>query len=246
MTIHLPGFIASLLACACLSAAPAAAQVNVDVTASNLHFILFDLAPDDGETPWLRLSNDNLSPLSVSSSVTPSGSDQYVQDHDDRRSTFEFSANTRLALVLDVRTDMQALPLLTREQGGWAVTSFRAEASWGPPENSLTHYDAWTVDGDIGLYPLSNAYTTRLNREDRMWLTLENDSVYSARGEFEINLGTASYSNALPVPEAPAPAMLALGIGLLGLLKRRRAGARLAAWPNAHHFGPGKFFKLKP
>lgn len=229
MKTHQPGVTGGLLlACVGFLALPAAAQVDVEATASNLHFVLVDLTPDDGEAPWFTWSNADLSPLSVSSSVTPSESAQYMQDNAERTGLFEFSANTRLALALDVRTAMQALPLSTREQGGWVFTGFTAGATWGPPKDSWERFDSREVSADVGLYPLSTVYTTRLNREDTLWLTFENDSDYAAWGDFRIQMGTASFSNALPVPEAPAPAMLALGIGLLGLLGRRHIRARRA------------------
>lgn len=246
MKTHQHGVTGWLLACAGFLALPAAAQVEIEATASNLRFVLVDLAPDDGETPWFTFADTDLSPLSVSSSVTPSESVQYMQGNAERTGSFEFSANTRLSLVLDVRTAMQALPLSTREQGGWVFTGFTAGATWGPPKDSWERFDSWEVSGEVGLYPLSTAYTTRLNREDTLWLTFDNDSDYAAWGDFRIQMGTASFSNALPVPEAPAPAMLALGLALLGLMGRRRARERLAARGDVHHIGPPKIFKLKP
>ena len=47
-----------------------------------------------------------------------------MQANAERTGSFEFSANTRLSLVLDVRTAMQALPLSTREQGGWVIRPY--------------------------------------------------------------------------------------------------------------------------
>ena len=228
MKTHQPGVSALLLACAGLFATPAAAQVQSDVTASNLRFVLVDLTPDDGETPWFTFTQADLSPLSASSAVTPTGgSEQRAQDSAERSGFFAFSPNTRLSLALDVDIAMQAVPLSEPEQGGTVWAAMLAKATWGPPRDMWERRDSEDVYGDVGLY--SGSFRPRFDRSETLWLSFENETDYAATGEFTVMLESSSYALASPVPEVSTPAMLVLGAGLLGLLGRRRARARLAA-----------------
>lgn len=228
MKLHQLGMTGLLLACAGLLATPTAAQVQSDVTASNLRFVLVDLTPDDGETPWFTFAQADLSPLSASSAATPTvGSEQRALDRAERSGFFAFSPNTRLALALDVDIAMQAVPLSEPEQGGTVWAYLLAKATWGPPRDMWERRDSEEVYGDVGLY--SGSFRPRFDRQETLWLSFENDTAYAATGEFTVMLESSSYTLASPVPEPAMPAMLALGAGLLGLLGRRRARAGLAA-----------------
>lgn len=215
-----------LLACAGLPALPATAQVQSDVTASNLRFLLFDLTPDDGETPWLTLTGAALGPLSASTAVTPAvGSEQRALDRAERSGFFAFSPNTRVSLGLDVDIAMQAVPLSAPEQGGAVWAYLLAKATWGPPRDRWERRDIKEIYGDVGLY--SGEFRPSFERNETLWLSFENETDYAATGEFTVQLESSSYALASPVPEASTPAMFALGAGLLGLLGRRRTRARL-------------------
>jgi hypothetical protein len=225
MKPHQLGMTGLLLACAGLLAAPAAAQVRSDVTASNLRFVLIDLTPDDGETPWFNFTQADLSPFSASTSVTPlAGSEQRARDGGERRGHFEFSPNTRLSLALDIDIDMRAVPLAGAEQSGTVWAAFLAKATWGPPKDRWERRDSEDVYGDVGLY--FGDFRNKFDRNETFWLNMENDTDYAASGEFAIFLESSSYALASPVPEASTPAMFALGVGMLGFLGRRRARAR--------------------
>jgi len=226
MRTHGFGVGGLLLACAGFLAMPAAAQVQSDVTASNLRFVLIDLTPDDGETPWFNFLAPVPGPLSASSSVIPTvGSEQRTRDNAEADGYFEFSPNTRLSLALDIDIAMRAGPSPQPEQGGtvWAV--FRGGATWGPPKDSWERPDYDDVYGDVGLY--NGSFRTDFDRNQTLWLSFENDSAYAAYGDYQILLESSSYALAAPVPEAPAPAMLLFGAGVLGWVGRRRA-TRLA------------------
>lgn len=240
------GVTGLLLACAGLFAAPAAAQVRSDATASRLRFVLIDLTPDDGETPWFNFTEADLSPFSASTSVTPiPGSEQRVRDGGERRGYFAFSPNTRLSLALDIDIAMQATPQAGAEQSGTVWAAFLAKAEWGPSKDRVERRDSEDVYGDVGLY--YGSFRTEFDREETLWLSMENDTDYAATGEYAIFLESSSYALAAPVPEAPAPLMLAFGAGLLGILRRYRPRARTVAQALPRTIvDRSKFFGLKP
>ena len=224
MPTHLPRLTGLLLAGSGLLALPVAAQVQSEVTASNLRVVLVDLAPDDGETPWFHFTQADSSPVSASTSVMPVfGSAQRAADSAERSGYFDFSPNTRLSLALDVRMDMQAAPLAGVDQAGAVWAAFLANATWGPSKDRVEHRDSEDIYGDVGLY--SGSFRPSFERDETLWLSFENGTAYAGSGEFRVLLSSDSYALASPVPEAPAPAMLALGASLLGLLGRRRVRA---------------------
>jgi hypothetical protein len=218
-----------LLACAGLFATPVLAQVQSDVTASNLRVVLVDLTPGDGETPWFTFTQTDLSPLSASSAVTPAvGLEQRALDRAERSGFFTFSPNTRVSLALDVDIAMQAMPLSQPEQGGTVWAYLLAKATWGPPRDIWERRDSEDVYGDVGLY--GGSFRSVYDRNETLWVTFDNETAYAATGEFTVQLESSSYALASAVPEASAPAMLFLGAGLLGLLGRRRPRAHRAGW----------------
>ena len=218
-TIRLTG---ALLACAALHALPAAAQITSTVSASNIRVVLTDLNPDDGLAPWFAFEDAVLPSLSVSTTVTPtpdSAHDDYA--YEERRGNFTFSAYTHVSLLIDADIAMLASAAPQQIQYGTAWIAFLANATWGPPRDRWTRYDSEDDARYVGLDPLGT-YRTEVNRQLTLPLMFTNDTDYAASGEFRVIAESGSYTMASPVPEAPAPAMLACGIALLGLMGRRR------------------------
>jgi hypothetical protein len=224
MARYKAGLTGCLLACAGLAALPAAAQVQADVTVSNLRYTVIDLTPDDGQASSFSFTDADPGPLSLSSAVTPRvGADQDAHDGAERRGYFDFSPHTRVSIGLDVHTAMAAAPGAGQTGSVWV--GFLATAEWGPPKDRLPRRDSDEAYGDVGY--LFDHYTPQFNRDQTLWLTFENDSDYAGSGEFAIQMASSAHADALPapVPEAPAPLMLAVGVALLGLAGRRAAGA---------------------
>lgn len=213
-----------LLAYAALAPLPAVAQVQSDVTVSNLRFTLTDLTPDDGETPWFRFSpDDGFNPVSASTSVTPaSDGERRAYDWSEGTGSFEFSPNTRLSLAVDVHIAMRAGAVPEQSGTVWAV--FRGGATWGPPRDRWERRDYEDVYGDVGLY--LGEYRPDFDRDETLWLSFENNTAYAASGDFQVLAESTSHALASPVPEPSAPAMLAMGACLLSILGRRRRGKR--------------------
>lgn len=241
---HLPGMFGLLLAGAGLLAMPAAAQVESEVTASNLRVVLVDLTPDDGETPWFQFTEADLSPLTAASAVTPTGGrEPRARDAAERSGLFTFSPNTRLSLALDVRMAMQAAPLPQYDQVGTVWAAFLATATWGPPRDRWERRDSDDIYGDVGL--VSGSFRPRFDRSETLWLSFDNTSAYAGEGDFRILLTSDAYAPLSPVPEPSTSAMLVLGVGLLGVRVRRRARApthRAAASSPRTILDPDKYF----
>lgn len=216
------GMLGIALACAGFTALPAAAQVQADITVSNLRYVMTDLTPGDGQASTFVFTDADFSPLSVSSAVTPQATEQNGHSFAERFGSFEFSGHTQVSLLLDVHIAMQAG--FTPEQSGSVWLGFLGGASWGPPKDNWSRRDADEAYGDVGT-SIFGDFVPTFNRDQTVSLTFTNDSDYAALGDFTIELESNAHALASPVPEAPAPAMLALGVGMLGLFKRRRKAA---------------------
>lgn len=227
MTTYKAGMAALSLAMAACTAVPAAAQVRSNVAVSNLRYEMVDLTPDDALASSFTLTQADLGPMTVSAAVTlVVGSEQDDGHGLERLGYFEFSPHTQVSLALDVRIAMQAVPLPEPEQSGHAEVAFFAGATWGPPRDRWERRDLDYTDAVIGLDALGQ-FHSEYDKDTTLRLTFVNDSDFAAVGDFRIQLSTSAHAMAAPVPEAPAPAMLALGAGLLGVLgRRRRAGHR--------------------
>jgi hypothetical protein len=229
MTRYTLGMAGMLLACACLAALPAAAQVHADITASNLRYVLVDLTPDDGQASWFNFTQVDLSPVTISSAVTPVvGSEQDAHNNLKQSGLYEFSAHTQMSLALDVNFSIHAVPLSEPEQSAFAEIDFVTNAMWGPPKDRGTRRDSDMAYGQIGP-STPEGFRFDFDKDKTLWLTFVNDTDYAASGDFSIYLETIAHAMAAPVPEASTPAMLSLGLGLLGMLGRRRASNRSAA-----------------
>lgn len=219
------GMTGLAFACAAFCALPAAAQVRSDVTVSNLRYVLTDLTPGDGQTPSFTFDDAVPTPISLSAFVTPQvGNEQNAYQYVSERGYFSFSPHTQLSLALDVHIAMQAAEVAGVEQTGSAWVGFLGNAEWGPPKDRWARRDSEEAYGDVGA--VFGNYVPRYDRDETLWLTFVNDSDYAADGEFAIQLEARAFAQAAPVPEAPAPLMLAVGAGVLGVLGRRRAGQR--------------------
>jgi len=212
----------ALLACAALNALPAAAQITSTVSASNIRVLLTDLNPNDGLAPWFAFDDAVLPSLSLSTSVTPTpDSAHHDYTYDERSGNFTFSAYTEVSLLMDVDIAMLASPSPQQYQYGTAWISFRASAVWGPPRDRWPRDDSETESRYVGQEPFG-PYWTEVNRQLTLPLMFTNDTGYAASGYFRVMAESESYTMASPVPEAPAPAMLACGIAVLGVIARRR------------------------
>jgi hypothetical protein len=215
-----------LLAGAACTAVPAAAQVQSNVAVSNLRYEMVDLTPGDGQASSFMFTQADPSPMTISASVTPvAGSEQNDDDGLERLGYFEFSPHTQVSLALDVHIAMQAVPLPEPEQSGYAQVAFFAGATWGPPKGSWERRDLDYAYADIGLDALGRFHSEYAS-DKTLRVTFVNDSDFAALGDFRIQLITEAHAMAAPVPEAPAPA---IGAGLLGMLGRRRRGGNRSA-----------------
>lgn len=225
-----------LLAGSAWLATPAGAQVSIEASASNLRFVLTDLAPDDGEAPWFRFMEAGMDPLTQSIFLMPEpGEELRVADFAERRGLFEFSSNTRVSLGLDVDLAMQTQPFPGAQQSGTTSIAFVAIAEWGHPKDRQWIRDSDDVYGDVGQYvgELRPSY----ERSGTLWLEFVNGSGYTASGEYFYQIESIAQSVTSPVPEAPAPLMLILGATLLGLWRRPSPGKHQAAGCAARESG---------
>lgn len=239
------GGLCLLLAGSAWLATPAAAQVSVEASASNLRFVLTDLAPDDGEAPWFRFIGADMEPLTQSIFLMPEpGAELRVTDFAERRGLFEFSSNTQVSLGLDVDIAMLAQPFPGAQQSGTASIAFVAIAEWGHPRDRQWMRDSDDVYGDVGQY--FGAFRPSYERSGTLWLEFVNGSDYAASGDYFYQIESIAQAVTSPVPEAPAPLMLLLGASLLGLWRRPSPGQRQGAECAARESGGASSRSCRP
>lgn len=224
MTRSRLGIAGLMLACAGLYAAPAAAQVSVELAATNIHYTLVDLTPDDGEAPWIRFSSADWTPISWAGSLTaPSGNEQSLGFSEQRHVEFELSPNTQVVFRFDTHLALHAPTTGPRQLANAALYS-HMDIGWGFGKGHEEYtYNSAGDDAYVGQQDFSvGADFSRNSYGDISALTRDEPGV----GIYDVHAEAYLYSAAAPVPEAPAPVMFAAGLGVLGMLARRRTRTR--------------------
>ncbi|WP_152571059.1 PEP-CTERM sorting domain-containing protein [Massilia sp. LC238] len=129
---------------------------------------------------------------------------------------FQLAPHSEVSMSLDVVMNLYATPGSLTKGSAQVVHWARAD---GEELNQAS------VSGSVGLW--NDSFTDSVDRAETLTLGFVNSSDQWMYGSFGFNLRAVfSQGVVTAVPEAPAPAMLAAGVGLLGLWGRRRSRAR--------------------
>jgi hypothetical protein len=218
------GLAGLVLAYAGLHAAPAAAQVNVELAATNIHYTLVDLTPDDGEAPWIRFTTADWTPISWSASLTPQpGNEQSQGFNESRHVEFELSPNTQVVFRFDTHLALHAPTTDPRQYANAEIFSHMDISTGSGKGREEYTYNSMGDNAYVGQQDYSSgADFSRDSYGDISALTHGDPGV----GIYDVHADAYLYSAAAPVPEAPAPVMFAAGLGVLGMLARRRSRGR--------------------